>query len=323
MSHKFEQLNEYRNKVDEEYTSLKQRLEDYQTNSQGMMNLVEKQFQELKEILVAKEIQVKNFLVETFAHHKEKLNQEIIDLDVVNKKTGNLINMVEFAVSYPESYFCEGAKYLVQRFNKLSNSFSKLEHAKYEVHDNFKLVNFAESKEALLRLSLSEIEKPPARRTNVFVKSKSSVFTDDTFSQTERLLTDFIPLKTENPFNEAIITTVEKIKIPATPRTEVINLSKARGLHSKTKSIAVNNPNFFGSFKLEKSPNHRQNASQANSPSAQGQLRRDKYSNIFSKLNTSAKNLKQAPTKTPDPKTAKMTSQASTPSLQRKMFVIS
>ncbi len=291
------------------------------------MNLVEKQFQELKEILVAKESQVKKSLAETFAHNKEKLTQEITDLDVVNKKTGNLINMVEFAVSFPDSYFCEGAKYLVQRFNKLSHSFSKLEqHGKSDIHDNFKLANFAESKEALVGLSLAEIEKPLARRTNVFLKSKSSVFHDDTFSQTERLLTDIIPLKTENPFNETAITRVEKIKIPATPRTEVINLAKTRGLHSKTKSIAVNNPNFFGSFKLEKSPNHRQNASQANSPSAaQGQMRRDKYSNIFSKLNTnsSAKNLRQTPTKMTDStqnlKTAKIASQASTPSLQCKV----
>ena len=117
MSNKFEQLNEYRNKVDGEYSSLKQRLEDYQKNSQETMNLVETQFQELKNIISAKETELKHFLVETFAKHKEKLTQEISNLDNVNKKTGNLINLVEFAVSFPDSYFCEGfyfKEYIIQ-----------------------------------------------------------------------------------------------------------------------------------------------------------------------------------------------------------------
>jgi len=201
----------------------------------------------------------------------------------------------------------------------LSISFSKMELLKPDTtQDNFKLINFSESKDALLELGLKETEKPQPRKSNIFTKSKSSVFSDDTFAQTERLLTDSLQLKTENPFNESAIAKVEKIKMPTTPRTEVINLTKPKVMHSKNKSIAVHNANFFGSFKLERSPDSKL---QTQSPAPQGQIRRDKYSNLFTKLNTTLKEQKQTPPPTKVPsshqsqRTSKNPSPATTPSM--------
>jgi len=108
LSNKITQLNTYRSKSDCEYLRLKQRLEDYNKNSEKIISSVEIQFRELREILDAKEKELKGFLEQSFSKYKTILNQEIETLENANFKTENLIDIVEFAMSYPNSYFCEG-----------------------------------------------------------------------------------------------------------------------------------------------------------------------------------------------------------------------
>lgn len=108
LSNKISQLNTFRSKADDEYSHIKLRLEEYNKTSERIMTFVEVQFRDLREIINSKEKELKGLLDQVFSQYKVALNLEIESLENANSKTENLIDIVEFAISYPNSYFCEG-----------------------------------------------------------------------------------------------------------------------------------------------------------------------------------------------------------------------
>lgn len=94
--------------IDVEYLNIKQRLEEFNKNSEEMLSSIENQFKELREVLDSKEKEIKSLVEQNFSKRRTALNLEIQNLDSMNMKTESLIDIVEFAMSYPNTFFCEG-----------------------------------------------------------------------------------------------------------------------------------------------------------------------------------------------------------------------
>lgn len=91
-----------------EYTTVQKKLEDFNRNSEDIISTIEYQFQELREILNTKETEIKAHFTQIISERKNILTQEVQGLEKINSKTESLIDVVEFAMSYPNSFFSEG-----------------------------------------------------------------------------------------------------------------------------------------------------------------------------------------------------------------------
>lgn len=162
------QANSFKNLADGEYTTIQKKLESFNKSSEDIISTIEYQFQELRELLNTKEAEIKEYLTQSFSERKNKLTKEIQGLEKINSKTESLIDVVEFAMSYPGSFFSEGsklsimydidyvlgAKYLIQRLNKLNEYAPKIESARAAQIANFEINNIDKCRIAMEELSL-------------------------------------------------------------------------------------------------------------------------------------------------------------------------
>ena len=72
------------------------------------MEAVEKEFQNLHEVLNKKERDTKEYFSQVLKRQREALDKEIQDLGNISNKTESLIDIVEFATRSPTTFLCEG-----------------------------------------------------------------------------------------------------------------------------------------------------------------------------------------------------------------------
>ncbi len=104
------QVNISRKKVQNEKANTMSKIEEIEKDLQERIQNIEMKFQELLFTLNEKEKEAKNALRKAFETRKDLLKQEIEVFENANLKTDTLIDVVEFAMCYPASYFCEGKK---------------------------------------------------------------------------------------------------------------------------------------------------------------------------------------------------------------------
>ena len=111
LSKKIAEVNNCRNTADGEYSTIKQKLDEFNRGFEEKINSIEKYFNELREILNTKEKEIKATVEQIFNNRKISLNREVHSLENVNFRIESLIDIVEFAMSYPSTFFCEGIRY--------------------------------------------------------------------------------------------------------------------------------------------------------------------------------------------------------------------
>src|SRR5690349_15266771 len=117
ISTKIENANNHQSMVDGEYSNLQRKLEDFTKSSESVINSIERQFDSLRQVLNQKETEIKLFLEDVFSQRRDILTNEIQNLEKMNFKTESLIDIVEFALTYPTTFFPEGKRKIFFRYN--------------------------------------------------------------------------------------------------------------------------------------------------------------------------------------------------------------